>query len=66
MLRQVKYIDDDHVDAIEPEDTTIEKSDSFLEEINAMEEKIFVLSKFAKFQFLSVDDLQSWAEEALK
>jgi len=66
MLRQVKYVDDDHVDTIEPEDTTIEKSDSFLEEINAMEEKIFVLSKFAKFQFLNVDDLQLWAEEALK
>lgn len=65
MLRQVKYIDDIHVEAIEPEDSTGHTADSVIKECDILEERIYVLSKFSKFRFFNVDDLQHWADEAL-
>lgn len=65
MLRQVKYIDDVHVDAIEPEEPLDKSGDTLIKECDILEERIYVLSKFAKFRCFSIDDLQHWADESL-
>lgn len=49
MLRQVKYIDDIHVDAIEPQGERIDFLEDELLEQKVADEKRFILSKFTKF-----------------
>lgn len=60
----MKYIDNIHVDAIEAEE-----EEKFIEqdliEARTVEEKVFILSKFAKFSILRYNDLISLANEAI-
>jgi len=64
MLRQIKYLDNYHIDAIEPEEDKDSLDDKLLE-ASIAREKTFILSKFAKFHNFSVDELLSWAKDAL-
>lgn len=65
IIRQVRYIDNIHVDAIEPEEDKQFVEHDFVE-ASVVEEKVFVLSKFAKFSILKFDDLIRLADEAIR
>ena len=65
MLKQIKYLDDLHVKAIEHEEPPYEIENLGKESLTVLEEKLFVLSKFSPFGCFKVDDLERWADEAL-
>ena len=64
MLQNLKYLDDMHIGAIEEEKSNeipiISSKESFI----VLDEKYFVLSKFAKFS-ISIDELELLADQAL-
>jgi hypothetical protein len=64
MLPNIKYLDDMHVGAIQEgeqkEVATKISKDSFI----VLDEKYFVLSKFAKFS-ISIEELEHLADQAL-
>jgi hypothetical protein len=65
LLSQVKFIDDFYIDAIKPEDESIDRTNLNIYEYDVAEERQFILSKFAKFSCLKIDDLLEWTQEAL-
>lgn len=66
MLRQVKYIDDFHVNAIEPEPAKQDYLEEAMLEYKIADEKQFILSKFAKFDCLQLNEIFCLADEALQ
>lgn len=65
ILTQVRYIDDVHVGAIEYLEPLVFPKEYQANAFSILDEKLFVLSKFAKFS-ISVDSLEAWADEAIK
>jgi hypothetical protein len=66
MLSQVKYIDDIHIDAIDPDDEPTDFLEDELLEHKIADEKRFILSKFTKFDIFSAKRLFDYAADALQ